>query len=574
MSTEVEFSPVRPAFHRTVAVRLGSPTLRYFAGVVALAAAYYSAAKLGQTLHYTGSVSAIWPPVGLGIAALYLWGLDLWPGILIGEMLVNGELFAGSSSLPLVSLLGQQAGNMAEVVVGALLLRRLMGKGAALDRPHQVGGLFGAIGIATAISATVGTLSMLAGGVIDAGEMPTFWRTWFLGDLAGGLIVAPLVIVWARDPFGAWRRIRTWEGAVTVTAVVVLGVIAVTNLHPVTYVVFPALIWAAFRFGPPGATLSVAIAAGVVIGVTANEVGPFSRQPIDAKTLSTQLYIVVAALTTLFLSAVVSEREQSLTQLARARVREDERAVEERHRIARDLHDSVSQSLFSTALQTRSAQNALEQEGVSRSGPLARSLAAIGELTRSAQSEMRALIYELGHDAPEDGLVEGLAEHAAKLAAADDLVVHVQGPDSPLALSRRVETQLFGIGREALANVVKHAGASAAWLRIEARSGSVVVEIRDDGRGFDTAAGHPGHFGLESMRSRAAEIDGLLTITSIPGRGTVVRVEVEVEPGESGSGVVDEPFADSPESGLRARAEAELAEDVRYVRAGRPLADL
>jgi integral membrane sensor domain MASE1 len=59
---------------------------------------------------------------------------------------------------------------------------------------------------------------MLAGGVIDAGEMPTFWRTWFLGDLAGGLVVAPVVIVWARDPLGAWRRIRTWEGAVTVTA--------------------------------------------------------------------------------------------------------------------------------------------------------------------------------------------------------------------------------------------------------------------------------------------------------------------------------------------------------------------
>ena len=75
--------------------------------------------------------------------------------------------------------------------------------------------------------------------------------------------------------------------------------------------VFPALIWAAFRFGPPGATLSIAIAAGVAIGITANDVGPFFKQPIDHRTLSTQLYIAVAALTTLFLSAVVSERERS-----------------------------------------------------------------------------------------------------------------------------------------------------------------------------------------------------------------------------------------------------------------------
>ena len=145
--------------------------------------------------------------------------------------------------------------------------------------------------------------------------------------------------------------------------------LAVSIDEPVTYMVFPALIWAAFRFGPPGASLSIAIAAGVAIGVTANEVGPFFKQPIDHRTLSTQLYIAVAALTTLFLGAVVSERERSSLALAEAKRHEGEQAVEERHRIARDLHDSVSQSLFSTVLHTRTAQRALEQEGVSASGP-------------------------------------------------------------------------------------------------------------------------------------------------------------------------------------------------------------
>ena len=109
--------------------------------------------------------------------------------------------------------------------------------------------------------------------------------------------------------------------------------------------VFPALIWAAFRFGPPGATLSIAITAGVAIGVTASDAGPFSQQAIDHRTLSTQLYIAVAALTTLFLTAVVSERERSSSDLAEARRTEGERAVEERRRIARDLHDTVSQAL-------------------------------------------------------------------------------------------------------------------------------------------------------------------------------------------------------------------------------------
>jgi signal transduction histidine kinase len=293
--------------------------------------------------------------------------------------------------------------------------------------------------------------------------------------------------------------------------------------------VFPALIWAAFRFGPQGATLSIAIAAGVAIGVTANDVGPFFKQPIDHRTLSTQLYIAVAALTTLLLSAIVSERERSAADLAQAKRREGERAVEERHRIARDLHDSVSQALFSTVLHTRAAQKALEKESVSTSGPLERALGAIGDLTRGAQSEMRALIYELGRDPVDGGLAAALAEHAAQLGARDGLAVDVHMPDGRLALPRHAETQLFGIGREALANVVKHAGANRARVHVEAPPGHVLVEITDDGRGFDPAARHPGHFGLESMRSRADEIGGVLTIVSAPGQGTVVRVVAPIE---------------------------------------------
>src|SRR5436189_64492 len=145
-------------------------------------------------------------------------------------------------------------------------------------------------------------------------------------------------------------RSETWEGTCLVATVAALGAIGISTDEPVTYLVFPSLIWAAFRFGPPGATLSTAIAAGIAIGVTANDVGPFFKQPIDHRTLSTQAYIAVAALTTLFLSALVSERERSSAQLAEAKRHEGERAVEERTRIARDLHDSVSQSVFSTAL--------------------------------------------------------------------------------------------------------------------------------------------------------------------------------------------------------------------------------
>ena len=519
---------MQPAFRRAEAAGLRWPSLRYVAGVLLLAAAYYGAAKIGQTLRYTASVSAIWPPAGLGIAALYLWGLRWWTGVLLGEILVNGQLLLDDSTFPVGSLLGQQTGNMAEIVVGALLLRRLIGPGAAMDRVDQVGGMLVALGTATAISATAGTISMLAGGVVDESDATEFWRTWWLGDTSGGLVVLPLLLAWATDPLAAWRRIRTWEGAAVIAAVTALGVVAVSTEEPVTYMVFPALIWVAFRFGAPGATLAIAITAAVAIGVTAHDVGPFSQQPIDHRTLSTQLYIAVAALTTLFLSAVVAERERSSRDLAEARRHEGERAVEERRRIARDLHDSVSQALFSTVLHTRTAQKSLGQEGAG-SGRVAQSLSAIAELTKSVQSEMRALIFELRRDPVHDGLVSALARHASGLRVAGLPTIEVRGPPPPLGLSQVVETQLYGIGREALANVLKHAHATAASVRVEAQAGQVLVEVRDNGHGFDPRTAHPGHFGLDSMRSRATEIGGRLTIASTPGIGTVVRVRVPAE---------------------------------------------
>ena len=528
ISTQAQLPAVRPTLSRTATRGLRWPSLRYVGGVLLVAAAYYGAAKLGQTLRYTASVSAIWPAVGFGIAALYLWGMRWWPGVLLGEFVVNGELLLDDGTFPLGSLVGQQTGNMAEIIVGALLLRRLIGPKAAMDRVEQMGGMLVALGIATAISATAGTISMVAGGVVDESNATEFWRTWWLADTSGGLVVVPLMLAWAHDPTAAWRRIRTWEGAAMIAGVTAISIVAFSTEEPIRYTVFPALIWAALRFGPAGATLSIAITAGVAIGETAHDLGPFAEQPIDHRTLSTQLYIWVAALTTLFVSSVVSERERSSRELAEARSNEGAQVVDERRRIARDLHDSVSQALFSTVLHTRTAQKALMQEGASPGGRVGRSLDAIGELTRSAQAEMRALMFELRRDPVHDGLVAALARQASAMRS-DGLPIEVRGPERRLGLSEPVETQLFAIGREALANVHKHAEATGAHVRIEAQQQQVVVEIRDDGCGFDPTSEPPGHFGLDSMASRAAEIGGQLTITSSPGIGTIVRVQVPTE---------------------------------------------
>ncbi len=143
---------------------------------------------------------------------------------------------------------------------------------------------------------------------------------------------------------------------------------------------------------------------------------------------------------------------------------------------------------------------------------------------------MRALIFELWPDAlAEDGLVAALSKQASVLSARDGLVIEVGGPDERLPLEPEAEKQLYLFGQEALANVVKHARASSAAVRIEATDGIVSFEVRDDGRGFDPAAVRAGSFGLRSMRGRVADLGGRLEVTSAAGRGTVVRAEIPAQ---------------------------------------------
>ena len=165
------------------------------------------------------------------------------------------------------------------------------------------------------------------------------------------------------------------------------------------------------------------------------------------------------------------ERERSAAALTEAKLREGERTVEERQRIARDLHDSVSQALFSTLLHTRIAQR--------RCATRARRLRTAGA---GAEHDRRPDARGAERDARVDlrarpgsaagGLVPALARHVAKVAEQDGIDVRLEAPDGRLALAPRTEAHLFGIAREALANSVKHSGRATAWVRLAGAAGA------------------------------------------------------------------------------------------------------
>src|SRR5262245_15617212 len=153
---------------------------------------YYGAARAGLRLAYLhGSVTALWPPVGVGIAALVIGGLGLWPGIVAGDLLV------ADFSTPWGTVLGQTIGNTLEVVVAAFLFLRLAGRRKDLERVWDVLALVLCAIVGTLISATFGVVSLRLGHVITAAEFGSVFRTWWLGDFSGALVFAPPLLVWA-----------------------------------------------------------------------------------------------------------------------------------------------------------------------------------------------------------------------------------------------------------------------------------------------------------------------------------------------------------------------------------------
>jgi PAS domain S-box-containing protein len=201
-------------------------------------------------------------------------------------------------------------------------------------------------------------------------------------------------------------------------------------------------------------------------------------------------------------------------------------ALEERQKLARELHDSVSQALYGISLGTHAARTALERDPEHVAEPLDYVLT----LAEAGLAEMRALIFELRPESLEtEGLVSALSKQAAALQARHEILVSTELCDEP-DLSLHVKQEFYRIAQEAMHNTVKHAHANHVELRLEQTADGVLLEVRDDGSGFDPTASFPGHLGLHSMRERVANLGGTFEIDSVPGAGTRICVCVPGRP--------------------------------------------
>jgi signal transduction histidine kinase len=440
-----------------------------------VAVLYVAAAKLGLALAFRAAqVSAVWPPTGFALAVVVLLGRRAVPGILLGAFVANAT--AGE---PAWVAAGIAAGNTLEAIAGAAILRRL-GFDAALARVRDVLALFAAVAAAPVVSATLGVAFLVGGGLHPPAAVPALWLVWWLGDALGGLIVAPLILVWSR---GGRRRRGTrglLEPAAMLAGIAVAAgcVFLLPARFPAAYLVYPFLIWGGLRLGPAYTTTGSLLANAIAVAGTLAGRGPYAGAGPEGGLVLVQTFMAVGAATALILGAVAAESRRAHEQLRLADRRKDEFLAmlghELRNPLAAIVH-AVDLLASDVPDERGDAQRVIRRQsrGLSR---LVDDLLDVSRITRGQIAlDRRPLALAEVVSAGADVWRHLLAQKRQRLTI-----------DVPAALGVEGDPARLG---QVLANLVHNAAKftpeeGAIRITAAAEGGAAVLRVHDEGRGM------------------------------------------------------------------------------------------
>lgn len=286
----------------------------FAARLFATATLYVVVGRIGLAIPFTSSnISPVWPASGVALACLLLFGWQCWPAIAVAAYLVN--FF---SQLPPPAALGLAIGNTSAALAGTFLLRLLPGFRPSLARLNDVLGLIAfPAAAASAVSASIGTITFGLLGIKQWDALGTTWLTYYLGDAIGVLLLAPLLMSF-RESARLHLRRRPLE---LFTLLLMLTLVCVllfderlhfASRHTVlAFLVFPFVLWAAIRFGVAGASASSLLIAVVAVVETAAGFGPFSKSGAFTNVLLLQFFLATVSVSGLLLAAVIAERENA-----------------------------------------------------------------------------------------------------------------------------------------------------------------------------------------------------------------------------------------------------------------------
>ena len=283
------------------------------AQILLLAVVYFAAAKLGLSLaSLHKNVTPVWPPTGIAIGALLIFGQRLWPGIFVGALAVNVL-----TEIPVGSALGIATGNTLEALAACWLLQRLARWRNSLDSVADVMRFVAcATVLAPIVSATIGSLSLCLGGAAAWDGFWPLWLTWWVGDGFGALIVTPLVLSWSparRFESGDWTEIASLLVLHFIVVMLVFGgwFPGPVKTYSLSYLCLPFLLWAALKFDLRIVTSAIVLMAGVALWGARSGYGPFVRASPNVSLILLISFVGTSTLMTLVVAAVTNERQRA-----------------------------------------------------------------------------------------------------------------------------------------------------------------------------------------------------------------------------------------------------------------------
>ena len=393
---------------------------------------YFLAGKLSLHLAFLhASASPVWPPTGIALAALLVFGYEIWPAVFIGAFLVN--IFTYGS---LLTSLGIGAGNSLEAICGAWLINHFAGGTAAFDHYRTVFRFAGVILVGTFISPTIGVTTLTLGGYAPWQEYAAIWLTWWLGDFSGAIIFTPVLVLWIVNPRRIFNPERDREVAILVILLVVLsgfvfgGWTSWSRLnYPVAFVLGPLIVWTAFRLSQRETATGIFLLSLIAIWGTLNRFGPFARSNANESLLLLESFNVVTTITALALAAGMAERRR-----AEAAIEQQRAAVEAANRTKDNFLAMLSHELRTPLTPVIAALDGLQSAGP-QSGDTQAAIAMIRrnvelesqliddllDLTRIARDKLQ--LHFVPMDAHE--AISNVVEICRNEAAAGKLRVHV-----------------------------------------------------------------------------------------------------------------------------------------------------
>ena len=498
--------------------------------ILVLAALYVLVGDLGLELNQLKDYTTLlaWPPAGLSLAALILFGRHLWPGIFIGSLLL-GVI----SSYGWIVWIGTAIGHSLEAVVAVTLLGRLAGFQPTLERMKD-GVAFLLIGVlgSTTIGATLGVVSLLLAGNIEVGEFAMTLLTWWLGSVGGVLILTPILLMMVHGTPSWTSLVRRFESWLVLTTLLSTSLFAFFGPDlglvglGVSMAPFPVLVWAGTRLGPRGAVMASSLTILIASIATGTNSGPFVSGTLAEAMFFLWAYSIFIGMAAFTLVAVVEQRDAADRKY---RSGEEERLGIEKHkllllereRLTREMHDGIGGQLVSAL--------SMVERGLAAPNEVAETL-------RRAIDHIRIVIDSL--DSSTMDLPTSLGKLRARLGPllarnGIDLRWNLEEIPDLDAFPPEAALHILRIIQEAVTNALRHANADNVEVKISSSGTSdptgfarrrLRLRISDDGCALQPLMSSGGR-GINNMKSRAEELNAVLRIEDThPGTRIDLRI--------------------------------------------------